>query len=171
MNLELMALRWLLYEKRCVFALRERSPRMHFTGRPDALGVTASRYLIEIEIKRSLSDFRADRMKNSRRDTVRESIGNQLPRQFYYLVPTELVAVVEPIVPEWAGLLDSYHGAIRVAKSAPVNRESRRLSVKECIRFVRMVANWAMSEAESRQAEYLRFRDGAWSWPEPLYEI
>lgn len=184
MNLELMALRWVLYEKKCEMALRERSPRVYPCGEPDVLGITKNRYLIEIEIKRSLSDFKADAHKFSRKNrggdfltnaTNREWLFSKLPKQFYYLVPCELTKKVEPLVPEWAGLMRgpgrSEPQGIVVVKTAPANNESKRLSVKECCRLVRMVANWAMSESESKQASLLRFREGAWQWPEPDFEI
>lgn len=180
MNLELLALRWLLYEKRCEIAICERSPRSLWCGQPDVLGITKARYTIEIEIKRSLSDFRADSDKPSRKYRHSENpnldkLLSKLPKQFYYLVPAELQARVELILPAWAGLMIPPRPGnsewLHMCKVAPVNRESKRLAVKECCRLVRMVANWAMSEAESRQAQFLRFRDGYWPWPEPDFEI
>ena len=174
MNLELMALRWLLYERRCEIALCERSPRSDWCGEPDVLGITPARYMIEIEIKRSVSDFRADSRKQSREPLFRQSYARRLPKQFYYLVPAALVGRVQSEVPVWAGLMrgPSKGGyALEIIKDAPINRESMRLSVKECCRMVRMVANWAMTKAENLQASVLRFREGHWSWPQPDFEI
>lgn len=175
MNLELLALRWLLYEKRCLIALRERSPRSVWCGEPDVLGLTKSRHTVEIEIKRSLSDFRADGRKRSRQELFRntERARSLLPRQFYYLVPPELVGRVQEELPTWAGLMRLAKGewALTVIKDAPVNPDSTRLSVKECCRLVRMVANWATTEAESLQAQFNRFRYGHQPWPEPDFEI
>lgn len=57
MSLELAAARWLRFEKRCMAVLFERTPRAWSCGLPDALGITCSRHMIEIEIKRTLSDF------------------------------------------------------------------------------------------------------------------
>src|SRR5579872_3260087 len=167
MSLELYALDWLLYEKRCEIALRERSPRMGFCGEPDVIGLTRSRHLVEIEVKRSVSDFKRDRFKASR--VRRDLFLDKLPLYFYYLVPNELLEKVQPLTPEWAGLMrgpvDGEPQAVYVVRPAPKNRNSQRLSVKECCRLVRMVANWAMSEARGRNDSLSRFRYGHSVYP------
>lgn len=175
MSLELMALRWLLYEKRCEIALRERSPRQWQCGEPDVMGITKSRHMIEVEVKRSVSDFKRDFTKRSREDKYREFWRFKLPRNFYYLVPAHLVFKIEPMVPKWAGLLrgptSEEPQGLFVVKKAPVNTDSERLTVKECCRLVRMMANWAMTEAQGHFNAYRNFRDGHSVWPEPDYEI
>lgn len=171
MNLELMALRWLRWEKKCPMAFCERSP-VYGNGEPDVLGVTKSRYRIEIEIKRSLSDFKADAKKPHRHN--RNFDPTIHPRQFYYLVPDKLVEKVKPLLPPWAGLMrgptpNSYGVAVLIP--AKPNEASRRLTVKECIRMVKMVNNHAMSVMECYDKAFNRFKDGHWQWQQEDYEI
>jgi hypothetical protein len=172
MNLELMALRWLRWEKKCPLAFCERSPRSLWCGEPDAIGITRNRYMIEIEIKRSVSDFKADFTKRSRMNRAYQQ--EKFPKQFYYLVPYKLVPSVEHLLPEWAGLMrgpteSSY--SIAVVHTSPVNKLSQRLSVHECARLVLMVNNHAMTVLERHQSAIDRFKDGHWQWPQPEFEI
>lgn len=146
MTLELQAMRYLRFEKSCPLAFFQRTPRLD--GRqPDAIGIMEARYLIEIEIKRSASDFRADRAK--RHVINREYFLEQWPRQFYYLMPDGLAGKLESELPEWAGLLAAEIESPfrrRVVRSAPVNRASKRLTVKETIRLVRVLGNQILSQ-------------------------
>lgn len=179
MNLELFAIRWLRWEKRCQLVLRERSPRAYSCGQPDVLGVMASRHLIEIEIKRSVSDFRADGLKLSRSDRKPdnpnlERLLKKLPKQFYYLIPAELQARIEPEVPLWAGLMigpTAHNYCLTVVKKAPNNASSQRLTIKECCHLVHMISNWAITEAERHHNAYRKFTEGHWEYPEPEFEI
>jgi len=170
MNLELIAMRWLIYEKKCEYALFERSPRAIFCGEPDVLGITKDRHLVEIEIKRTLSDFKQDRIKRSRNPIIRDMYIDRFPRQFYYLVPSELENKVAAEVPEWSGLMKCSH-AIEIVRRAPINFKAKRLSVKECLKMVRSMANHSFSVLQKYQSAIARFQEGEWSWPEPMYEI
>jgi hypothetical protein len=170
-NLELMALRWLRWEKKCPMAFCERSP-VYGNGEPDVLGITAARYRIEIEIKRSISDFRADFKKSHR---INQKFNLEVhPRQFYYLTPHELVPKIKPLLPSWAGLMqgptDNYY-AIQVVIQAPINDASERLTIRECSRMVKMVNNHAMSVMECYEKAFNRFKDGHWQWQQEDYEI
>ena len=175
MNLELMAMRFLRWQKRCCIVVCERSPREWTCGKPDVLGVTQSRCLLEIEVKRSLSDFKADFTKRSRNRAVRELIGDKLPKQFWYLVPCELLKKVEPLVPDWAGLMRgpgrNEPQAVSVVKPAPTNPEHQRLTVRECCRLVLMVNNHALSNAERYAALTETFEHGYSCWPNPDFQI
>jgi hypothetical protein len=170
-NLELMALRWLRWEKKCPIAFCERSP-VYGNGDPDVLGVTNARYRIEIEIKRSVSDFKADAKKTHRHN--RQFNLEIHPRQFYYLVPSQLIEKVKPILPQWAGLMSgptSTTCCISVVIPAPVNDLSRRMNIRECSRMVKMVNNHAMSVMECYEKSFNRFKDGHWQWQREDYEI
>jgi hypothetical protein len=101
-NLELMAMRWLWLDRNCHYVLRELSPR-YSLGKPDVLGVTKDRYLTEIEIKRSVSDFRSDSRKWCRRN--RDLNLKSMPKQFYYLMPSTLADKLVSEIPDWAGLV------------------------------------------------------------------
>lgn len=169
--LELFAMRWLRWEKKCVIAICERSPR-YGVGEPDCLGITPARYLIEIEVKRSVSDFRADARKHSKINRV--AYIKQAPKQFYYLVACGIVEKVKPIVPEWAGLMRGptpNDWNLRVEKVAPINQESKKLSIKECSSLVKCVGNYAMSQMETTYQAFSNYACGSWPHPEPEYEI
>ena len=154
-----MALRWLRYEKRCVIVLRERTPRW-IAGHPDVIGLLPSRHLVEIEIKRSVSDFRADKNKPCRRS--REFYMSKNPKQFYYLMPKEIAEKVKPEIPEWAGLMTNEHerGGIVVLKGAPINKLATRLSPIECCRMLPMLVNAWISSESSRDSNRWNFIDG-----------
>ena len=51
------AAEWLRYERRCPIIAFERPPQSWGSYRPDVLGITRGRALIEVEIKVTLSDF------------------------------------------------------------------------------------------------------------------
>ena len=175
MTLEMMALWWMRFEKDCRIAMFERSPRCSTSGEPDVIGVTQGRYLYEIEIKRSLSDFRANRRKpfHKIRDLGVEG-PNPYPKMFWFLVPNELVEKVKPEVPKWAGLLrgptnDNYY--ISSVIKAPVNSDSRRLTTKECVRLAHCMANqiFSFSRSLSENLNWDRYR-GRWATGDD-YEI
>ena len=143
LELELAAMRWLWLDKNCHYVLRERSPRP-IMGLPDVLGVTAARYLTEIEIKRSVGDFRADSDKPCRRR--RNDFIKRMPKFFYYLIPPGLVEKLRPEVPEWAGLLTlNENGGVSVLIDAPANPDSERLSLREAVKLARAITNYCMS--------------------------
>jgi len=150
MTLEFMAMSWLRFEKRCPVALFGRSPR-HSNGLPDVMGITRDRYLYEIEIKRSVSDFKANAKKpfhmsrNIAGDTKRH------PALFWFLTPAELTEKVLPLVPGWAGLLrgplpNDVQGVFMV-KKAPRNKLSQRLCTRECVQLAHCMANQIYSFA------------------------
>jgi hypothetical protein len=149
-NLELLAMRWLRWEKRAVIVVNERTPREYPCGLPDVLGVLCSRHLIEIEIKRSFSDFKADFKKGSRRN--RDLYPNKFPKQFYYLVTPDIMEKVEPLLPSWAGLMrwpvDGDVQQVHVIRVAPTNKDAARLTPKECAKLVYKMANQIVSMSE-----------------------
>lgn len=155
--LELLAVEWLRFEKRCVLVMTERSPREWHCGRPDALGILPSRHMIEIEIKRTLADFRSNAMKDciGRRITMPW----QFPRQFYFLVPFHLSERVGFELPTWAGLMRApEHGGFQsmaVMVKAPINSEAKRFKLEECVKAVALLTNEniALRKQVWRQAE------------------
>lgn len=153
MSLELQATLWLKYEKRCPLVLLERSPRAYFTGQPDVMGITESRYLLEIEIKRTMSDFRANAKKPHVRNRM-DGIPNfveKAPKQFWFMMPPDLAEKAKPHIPDYAGLMtvkdptpDNGHFTpmrVVVLKKSPVNDLSEKLSLKDCVRLIRNVGN------------------------------
>lgn len=143
-----MALHWLRWEKRCHAALFQRCPR-RLLGLPDVLGITDAKYLLEVEIKRSVSDFRANAKKPhiALRDAPHATDTDRArwPKQFWYLVPHNLVDVIAPEVPDWAGLLsgpkpDAMQCVNSVIK-APSNKASLPLNDDEMWRLYHCMAN------------------------------
>lgn len=169
MNLELAAKHWLWVEQKCLVVIEERTP-VYGMGQPDVLGVTRGRYLTEIEIKRSLSDFKADARKNHRRNRELAESGrvagmselHVFPRQFYYLVPPDLVEKVKPVLPAWAGLMTlGEYSKVVVATIAPVNKASKKLSIHAVTRLARQMTSHMMGYAlanHSIQSDW-KFRD------------
>lgn len=105
--------------------------------------------MIEIEIKRTLSDFRADSKKPH--IVHRTDLINRWPKWFYYLVTPQIADKVSAECPSWAGLLtvNDYH--VISVKQAEPNNLSEKLSVKDSIRLFRVLGNQILS-SESRYA-------------------
>lgn len=160
MSLELAAMRWLWIEKKCMVVLEQRTPfAVHIVGQPDVLAVTPGRHLVEIEIKRSVADFKADFRKLHR--VNRDHYLKFMPRQFYYMVDEKLHQDVKHLVPEWAGLLvmtDRYY-VVRLEKSAPVNKLSEKLSVKNCAKLARQMTAHMMGYVIGRETRFEQFKN------------
>lgn len=155
-----MAMRWLRWKKNCVLVLTERSTREWACGRPDVLGITCARYMIEVEVKRTIQDFRADSKKRCR--TTRHLYPEYSPKLFYYAVPPELVSL-ETELPAWAGLLsvpERRSWGLEVIRAAPVNQESRKLTVKECLRIAHLMSNEIISAHEHTESIICNWRAG-----------
>lgn len=152
MTLEFMALSWLRFEKRCHVAMFERTPR-HSNGQPDVMGISRDRYLYEIEIKRSVSDFKANAKKFFHLARNINGTNERHPALFWFLTPPDLTDKVLPLVPDWAGLLRGpYHEATQdlvIVKKAPRNKLSQRLSTKECVHLAHCMANQIYSFARN----------------------
>lgn len=165
-SLELYAMEWLRYKARCVLLVNERSIR-YGAGRPDCLGVRANRTTVEVEVKRSLADFKNNAAKRHATYRSRGSEWHeaQAPSQFYFIVPFKLVARVTPLLPSWAGLLATPHAAqvrrprddeARVIVRAPTNRKASRLTVRECVEASALQTNMVL--AQRRKIDELKER-------------
>lgn len=144
MSIELACMRWLRFEKKCMFVLNERTPQWG-VGLPDVLGVTRAREVTEIEVKRSMSDFRA----NAKKYCIinREHFLERWPKQYYFAVPPKMKDKVLAELPEWAGLLVVEHFNVTAAKVAPINKSARKLTVKQCCRLAECMANQIAAQA------------------------
>jgi len=150
---------WLRVEKRCMIVTRERT-LLYGAGQPDVMGITKERYVIEIEIKRSVSDFRADAKKISRQNRV---LGHtNYPKQFYYLMPKKIADKVENEIPHWAGLMNvAEDGACCVvSKRAPTNERSERVTIRQCARAVEHQTNFILSLERELDNWKARFIEG-----------
>jgi len=155
MSLEHHGLLFLRRDKNCPVALFERTPR-YSAGKPDILGVTAAGYLYEIEVKRSLSDFKANGSKRhimnrdyweaSQNPVEREHL-KIYPKFYWFLVPPILAPKIMESIPQWAGLLVPNNYNLSEVVTAPVNPYSKKLSVKQCLKLGNLMANqiWSLS--------------------------
>ena len=130
---------YLRYERRCYLVAWQRGPWPKI--RPDILGVTSGRKAIEIEVKMTIYDFRANAHKRGERLRAR---GRYCPHQFYFLVPPALVEKVRGELPVGTGLLTvggsqriSGTAKVEVVVGAAVHRRALRLQLPEIVKLVR----------------------------------
>lgn len=78
----------------------------------DLISVTSSGLSHEFEVKVSFEDFRADFDKTSKHKWLqkvrpsKKAYGRVGPSYFWYAVPRELVAKIQPLLPGYAGLIE-----------------------------------------------------------------
>lgn len=72
-------------------------------GEMDLCVVTPARYMWEVEVKLSLSDWKADALKSKWKDKDRQYVS-----RFYYAVPTNLLDSIPEFVPPEAGIIEIY---------------------------------------------------------------
>lgn len=147
-TLEVAATRWLALQKRTMLILSERTPRHWVLGysRPDLLGVMPSRHMIEIEIKRSWSDYHANAEK--RHVQNRDFYLRNWPQQYYFCAPMKLAERIATQHPEWAGVMGVHGLSVEVLKKAPKNALATKLTIKECIHLGRLMGYELMSLRE-----------------------
>jgi hypothetical protein len=131
------------YAKGCPLVTLEYWHQRDACVQPDVLVLDKKKRLIEIEVKISLSDFKADAKKQI---WEFRNLGMRWPWKFYYAVPISLAEKVRPILPEGVGLLriedDEWcrkqpQRAVTVAESAPPHKECE---IVDDARYERMVS-------------------------------
>lgn len=129
---------FLLYEKKCDIISMERGLYDHL-GRPDILGIMRNRQVIEVEIKISFSDFRANfekRIISRYRSNPRIA-----PHYFYFLVTAEIAEKVMTFESDkhtdYGILVLGNSGNLLLARKAGKNKFAAKLSVKQMITMVR----------------------------------
>ncbi len=161
-SLETFAMEWLRYTAGCVLLVNQRSLTWQHSGVPDCVGVKRSRHLIEVEVKRSLQDFKANALKRHvvYRERGLKHFEKHAARQFYFIVPFKLVAKVQPLLPAWAGLLSAPNSfqeqEAHVIVKAPVNDMAERMSLIDCVRASSLQTNMVLSQ--HRKIDELRER-------------
>lgn len=162
-SLKAAAASWLRYEKKCPLITFERG--LGF-GNPDVLGVNPSHFLIEVEVKISVSDFKVDAEKRKWLvlESAREHSKNGkkykvhgVPKFFYYMVPMDLVDTIKPLMKASHGLItcsgySSHTGypIIREIISASVELLAERVTTKDFIRLVKHQSGTLCSLANSQ---------------------
>jgi len=83
----------------------ERTPFSYAArSRPDVIGVTRASKVIEVEVKVTVADFRANALKRGIVDRQR-GYALDYPERFYFIVTPDMVDKIAGEVPEYAGLL------------------------------------------------------------------
>lgn len=140
-ELEEAAVRWLLLDRKCIAAYTERHPTGYWL--PDAIGILSSLRIIEIEIKRTVADFRQDRLKPN---VMQWRAGSDWrPYQFYYMLPIEIISVL-PEVPDFAGVIQVRdRWQIEVVRRAQVNNKANKIRPKSVAKAIRQQSLQVMS--------------------------
>ena len=110
----------------------------------DLIVIRPSRYAEEVEIKRSLSDFKADFKKKH---------GHIDPRlkHLYYAMPDDVYAQCKDMIPDYAGVyvitLKYGRPVVQCVKVAP-KKECRKLTAEEVLKIARLGAMriWKLKE-------------------------
>ena len=107
---------------------------MFFGHEIDFLAVRQTGYVIEVEIKRSLSDMKAEARKKHNHES------NKVV-EFYYCFPKDILEQCTPFVPDRAGILSIVHNGYRwkvsVVKSPKRHKEAVKLTTKEVGKILR----------------------------------
>ena len=123
------AAEWLRYERRCPIICFERPPAAWKDYRPDVMGITRARTLIEIEIKVSVADFRADKQKH------RHQVGKIDAHQFYYAVPAAIADTVIAEAETGHGVLIYRPNTGMECSRRSIVRKTKRAPLKWCLRM------------------------------------
>lgn len=144
-----MAFNWLRYEQGCHLITFERTP-LETEARPDVLGMTRNRQLIEIEIKVDLADLRRDSSKEHRRQAAYDiqRRNPSTPNYVYYMVPEEMVGVALEELPAHYGVISPNHAIKHGHTGMPtialhrfaVQLHARRLTMREVVSMAKCMS-------------------------------
>lgn len=137
---------WLRYDLQCPIVTFERGLAEYhgYNAAPDLFAMTKARQTIEVEIKTSFADFKANFEKRIIFMQKRGFV--QKPFQFFFLVPPGLVEKVKAsALITWEGILtpdgrkNPYTGlpGITVALPCKPNKKARKLDTKQLVTLVR----------------------------------
>jgi len=154
-DVRLRVFKYLRYKRQCGIVVFERG--LWSSDKPDILAVTKSDYLIEVEIKVTLADYRADQSKYKWRIQERcLPVGGQTRnRRFYYAAPTELAEKIMPELRPGCGLMavsDSGYDPVWCRVPAPINKGAQKLTpaqIAELVRHQTGTLASALTEIES----------------------
>ena len=127
---------YLRYKRQCVLIAYERGTGYGSgEGKPDVLGVTEGRKLIEVELKTSFADFRNDGKK------WKWKFGQREDRQFYYAIPYDLIEKIEPEIENGIGLMATtgtwIYGMPEIMVVKKAKSYNHRLSLKEIVKMAK----------------------------------
>ena len=103
----------------------------------DIFAISSSFYGKEVEIKISVSDFRADFKKSHHHES-------KYVKEFYYAFPMEIYEKVKDEVPSHAGVIicerNRYRVSAKIVKKAKINTKAIKLNDKDMITIGRLSA-------------------------------
>ena len=111
----------------------------HFGHEMDLFVLKSSGYAVEVEIKISVSDFRADFKKGHHHES-------RFIREFFYAMPIEIYNMVKDEIPVHAGVItcerNKTTGVVfsHLKKSAKANTKSIKLSTEDKLKIGRLAA-------------------------------
>ena len=118
-----------------------------------------------MEVKRTVADFRADRLKSNVMAWRHEERGR--PYQFYYLIPVEIASAI-PEIPEWAGVIQARDQfQLDVVRRATVNNQAKRIPLKHVAKATRQQSLQVMS----LMGDACRMRSQAQWMREEIYRL
>lgn len=142
------AVQWLRYQSQCPVVAIERG--ISLGGTPDVIGLTPKRFITEIEIKRTLSDFKRNAKKLAGFQRGRSIFDDtnwerSRPRLFYFLVPIEIVEKVRPLLEPEQGLMaiseawQKYQGVpyVKIIRNAVPCARAKRLTIRQCVQMAK----------------------------------
>lgn len=106
---------------------------MFFEHEIDFLAVRKTGYAVEVEIKRSVADMKAEDKKKHNHES------NKIV-ELYYCFPKDILEQCIPLVPDHAGILYVYKTSrwvVRVERSPLRNKDARKLTDKEINKILR----------------------------------
>lgn len=124
---------------------------LDYSNRPDILAVTKSKYLVEVEIKVTVADFKNDRKKRKYQHEVWHGVKR---RQFYYCVSRHIVDKVLTLLPQDCGLMTlgdrKVYGTtqIKIVRKGPVNRTAGPITLRQVVEMVRNQSGTLCSMAQ-----------------------
>ena len=124
---------------------------MGFEWESDLLILTKSLYLTEIEIKISASDFRIDAAKH--KSSIDKKMHDEFIRRFFYAAPKKLA---EKILAEtnFGVISIDDQSRIEILRKAPLNKNARKMTERECLNMLRLAALKAWDMAHRYKGDF-----------------
>lgn len=159
---------YLRYDLQCPIVTFERGLKEYhgYNSAPDLFAINKRRMPIEVEIKVSFSDFKANFKKRifylQRQGYVRK------PFEFYFLVPPHLVERVKTYEGiTWEGVLTTgtrinpYTGLLDIATALPckTHKKAKKLDLKQLITMVRNQSGSLVTMLATEAKEVHRLED------------
>lgn len=150
LHMELAAIQFLLWQKRCILFTKERGGRL---GNPDVLGVVSTKSMIEVEIKSSVSDFRRNKKKAGQLALAKApEVG---PHYFYYMVSPEIATKVMPEVEAKYGLMTLCpHNYSKILKPA-YRIHDRKMTINRVAELVRAESGTVLNLMHKLKDKYI----------------